>query len=739
MAVPGIPSRKGCHSSVTSYKIHLNASEGLYTPLEHRMGQWVEENQMFSFSTLAVLIISGRHLNVLLMSFIGYLIDSKIFHVVLLHALGVFVTLSALVGMINPSRSPHKAISGLYYRAVSSVFVPRFVKSSVWSVSDADIEWKLFDRVPNRRISSSKDSCNRGEDSASSSSSHVRSFRLPDSHLSAKNDEHPYRRSLDLKDVDNLQNGDYRSHRARAMSEGGSLLCKIPWRIHTGSKSVTSEHPSGASTPLRSPRKHRRKSRKRQWEPKMLRITSGQELNSMKSGEETVATRLLNQGQDAIPEESPLSPAASIDSSSSFSRSVSDYVDSWLQSLKSGMSLSETPPPPYQRLSLDGHGAHRHYTRGSVKARDSAIHVLNRYAEEAQAQAKKSLIAPMYHPAATVLDSIGLDGDCPDDIRSTITDEHLLQLGDLFDEAPCTKILEDLGIEKACESQASLFGIMEGDFCWEQSTSEVKDGLEMVAKRMVLRHGLYMYKTCVRIHGVDPHDVRPFHLDDQARSLWDDSAIAVERDKSEGCNRVSRHAESCLHRYISKFPRPLSARSYQYARRVWTRPSDGGCYAISKSCTLPSGNGQNKYVLVKEYISGCRIRRTEDGTEILTVYFEDSQVRPGLAKMAVPKGLWPFWAKYESSLRVFAKAKQVNHGRRSLDALDRHDAGLQAANDQGSDYDSDDEVYDALARLKERKKRLSSDHNRLSNDVPRWIRRVLLAGVLKVLHESISK
>jgi hypothetical protein len=46
---------------VTSYKIHLNASEGLYTPLEHRMGQWVEENQLFSFSTLAVLIISGRY------------------------------------------------------------------------------------------------------------------------------------------------------------------------------------------------------------------------------------------------------------------------------------------------------------------------------------------------------------------------------------------------------------------------------------------------------------------------------------------------------------------------------------------------------------------------------------------------------------------------------------------------------------------------------------------------------
>lgn len=657
---------------------------------------------------------------------------------VLLNALGIFVTLSALVGMINPSRSPHKAISGLYYRAVSSVFVPRFVKSSVWSVNDADIEWKLFDKVPNRRISSSKDSLKRGDDGASSSSSDVRSFRLPDSHLSARNDhEHPYQQSLDLRHAGHLQVGDARSYRAKAVSEG-SLLCKIPWRIHAGSKSVASDHRSGASTPLRSPRKCKRKSRKKPWEPKMLRITSGQELHSMKSGEETVATRLLNQGQDVIPEESPLSPAASIDSSSSFSRSVSDYVDSWLQSLKSGMSSSGTPPP-YQRLSLDGHGAHRHYIRGAVKARESAIQVLNRYAEEAQVQVKRSLIAPTYDPAASVLDSIGLDGDCPDHIRCTVTDEHLLQLGDLFEELPCTKVLEDLGVERACESQSSLFGIIEGDFTWEQSTSGVKDGIDMTAKRMLLRDGLYMYKTCVRICGVDPHDVRPFHLDDQARSLWDDSAIAVERDKPDGSSRVSRHAESCLHRYISKFPRPLSARSYEYARRVWTRPSDGGCYAISKSCTLPSGHGQKKYVLVKEYISGCRIRSTEDGTEILTVYFEDSQVRPGLAKMAVPKGLWPFWAKYESSLRIFVKAKHVNHGRRSLDAVNRHDASLRAASEQGSEYDSDDEVYDALARLKERKKRLSSDQNTLANDIPRWVRRVLLAGVLKVLHESMSK
>jgi len=348
-----------------------------------------------------------------------------------------------------------------------------------------------------------------------------------------------------------------------------------------------------------------------------------------------------------------------------------------------------------------------------------------------------STVGDSKHRGASALESIGLDGDCPESIRELVPDEYLIQLGDILDESPCSEALDSLKIDRAYGSDQSLFGVYEGKtpFQWEHVTSQSKSGLAIEASRALLRKGLYIYKSRVYIEGLEPHDVRPFHLDDQARSLWDQSAILVERELPAGSVRLSRHAESCLHRYISRFPRPLSPRTYEYARRVWTRPSDGGCYAISKSCDLPT-KGPQKYVQVKEYISGCIIRGADGGTEILTAYFEDSQVRAGLAKMAVPKGLWPFWTKYEISLRLFSKAKQVNIGRRSIDLASgspqKHSARRPIHDDdESSEYDSDDEVYDALARLKAKK-------TKTNQGTSRWARRIMIAGAIKMIHEAIS-
>jgi hypothetical protein len=111
--------------------------------------------------------------------------------------------------------------------------------------------------------------------------------------------------------------------------------------------------------------------------------------------------------------------------------------------------------------------------------------------------------------------------------------------------------------------------------------------------------------------------------------------------------------------------------------------------------------------------------------------------------MAVPKGLWPFWTKYENSLRFFAKAKHVNtSNRKSLDGAppegNTMDATVDATNqDSTSEYDSDDEIYDALARIKADKRTRSQTAG--PGDLPRWIRRVLVAGAIKLVHESMRK
>ena len=59
----------------------------------------------------------------------------------------------------------------------------------------------------------------------------------------------------------------------------------------------------------------------------------------------------------------------------------------------------------------------------------------------------------------------------------------------------------------------------------------------------------------------------------------------------------------------ASFPMPFAARVYLYARRVWERPSDGGCYILSRSTpelNMPPGKGRAHRV--DDYASGQVIR-----------------------------------------------------------------------------------------------------------------------------------
>jgi hypothetical protein len=73
------------------------------------------------------------------------------------------------------------------------------------------------------------------------------------------------------------------------------------------------------------------------------------------------------------------------------------------------------------------------------------------------------------------------------------------------------------------------------------------------------------------------------------RDLWDENVLDIRRVQpaSQAGGRLHKHTEWCLHAYRSRFPRPMAAREYQYARRVWHRPSDGGCYVLCRGLALP--------------------------------------------------------------------------------------------------------------------------------------------------------
>lgn len=493
--------------------------------------------------------------------------------------------------------------------------------------------------------------------------------------------------------------------------------------------------------------------------------------------------------------------------------------------------------PAGRRVSFDAnHGSSsRHYTYGGIAAHPSRRAILERYAYAARMAAGSDKAAGFSAypgrvlPAGSSLNSditagthrssnsgsavasIGLDGDCPESIRQLITDEHLLQLGALMGESACEAVIKDTNLPFACTESNSLGGsasyyydlraaTSSSSFTgWEELTAvrKQRSGFRLRSWRLLMRKGLYAYKTVVEIDGIDPSDIRPFHLDDQAHALWDDGALEILRPIPDGCSRASRHAESCLQSYLSKFPGPLASRRYNYARRVWHRPSDGGCYSIAQHCeispaavtaaaassttslstgpSLPLHTRRRiREVPVLEYTSAVVIRAVENGSEMSTFYFEESQVRAGLSKVVVPKGMWPFWSKYEAALRVFADARAVTHSipyctagngndsdaaeapaaaavaaavaSRSIPAnLDAWNGDSFALNtdddDDGNDSDgegSDDELYGALVRLKAARNRAADRRGGALGASTRWARGIVIAGALKMVQVMLA-
>eukprot|EP00887_Chlorella_sp_A99_P004935 scaffold4.g4935.t1 len=502
--------------------------------------------------------------------------------------------------------------------------------------------------------------------------------------------------------------------------------------------------------------------RRRRRQPHMQRIASGQELAELGMKSSFEARQPLGPADaDAQPTEAaaPRAPLLASISLSSWpplrlpsAEWVSSTVDTVLRPLLPGLQRAPSAPPsaPAQqvsgqlleaeaerplsdlerwRRSFDGMSL-RHYSRGGISAHPNRTPALAALAAAARRAAAGVAPGPLAHasvlpgflaaagpaeelalgPGAgtSALASLGLDDDCPQDIRDCVTDEHLVQFGALIDEPASRQALEQVHVPGAWQEPGALLGLPDTAKCsegaWEPLVTASKEGLTYQAWRLPLRHGLYAYRSLAVMEGVAPRDVRPFQLDDHARDLWDDNALEIERLVPPGLERAPRHSEWCLHRYRSRFPRPMAAREYTYARRVWHRPADGGCYAVCRTlagaaphlagaaphlaaaAAPPPGRGGARSVRVDEYVSACVVRAAPGGgTEIEQVYFEDSNVRAAIANMAVRNGLWPYICRFYDNLRVFAAARQAAEaelnsgaGRRRATTLPGLAAGVAA-------------------------------------------------------------
>lgn len=238
---------------------------------------------------------------------------------------------------------------------------------------------------------------------------------------------------------------------------------------------------------------------------------------------------------------------------------------------------------------------------------------------------------------------------------------------------------------------------------WHLIVSESSANVLYWAWRRPLRKGLYMYMSRTVFLQASPAELRAFMNDDAYRLVWDSSmqvlrhvecstsntgasrivhsnaaaeAMAVAMAaRTSGCSpsngsdaagvvkpaELSTNSSGCEHnealdgvnsscyvlphesgimQSMVQFPRPMASRSYVYARRVWHRPSDGGCYCLAKSCSYPGAPAlPGKAVPVDDYVAGSVVRSPAKhllpaghmghAAEMMLVYFEDSHVRPG--------------------------------------------------------------------------------------------------------------
>jgi hypothetical protein len=298
--------------------------------------------------------------------------------------------------------------------------------------------------------------------------------------------------------------------------------------------------------------------------------------------------------------------------------------------------------------------------------------------------------------------SLGLDTpppDCARLVREAVTDDHLLQFGALVGELSSRAALAAReGAGGPVGHPASLYGSPDDAAAfaqgWEPIVAEAAPRLLYWGWRRPLRRGLHAYMTRTVFYGTTPAEARAFMLDDAARPGWDDSVAgtapvapmvaAAERlaratatgdaneraaaaHALERARRMGGRSESDLLHGRVRLPKPMAPRVYTYARRVWPRPSDGGCYALARACpgaiaerAASAAGAGHRGVAITDFASGCVIRAPPPAlvppgagpaAEVLMVYFEDAHVAARFANLGIRKALWPLVERTERALR----------------------------------------------------------------------------------------
>lgn len=208
-----------------------------------------------------------------------------------------------------------------------------------------------------------------------------------------------------------------------------------------------------------------------------------------------------------------------------------------------------------------------------------------------------------------------------------------------------TTVISDLDLKNLIDAITKKFQANEK---WEDVINRRTDRLSYCAWCCKPKDAPLKYLSVTVFENCSVEMLRDFYMDNDFRKMWDKTLIEhkqLQVDSSSGTE---------IGLMIKKFPL-LTPREYILAWRVW-EGNDESFYCFTKECEYPLAQRRKKYVRVRLFRSGWRIKKVSgrNACEIQMVHQEDAGLNVEMAKLAFAKGIWSYVCKMDDALRQYS-------------------------------------------------------------------------------------
>ncbi|XP_022864798.1 uncharacterized protein LOC111384713 isoform X1 [Olea europaea var. sylvestris] len=211
-------------------------------------------------------------------------------------------------------------------------------------------------------------------------------------------------------------------------------------------------------------------------------------------------------------------------------------------------------------------------------------------------------------------------------------------------------IISDLDLKNLIDDLDEKF---HEDIIWENVIDKSNNRFSYKAKCCKQKDGPLKYLSVTTFENCSIEVLMKYYMDNDYRKLWDKTVVEHEQ------LQVDQASGTEIGRTVKKFPF-LTPREYVLAWRVW-QGKDGSFYCFSKESEHPLAPRQRRYIRVKLFRSGWRIRKvpSRNACEIKMVHQEDAGLNVEMAKLAFAKGIWSYVCKMSDALHEYSTTNHL--------------------------------------------------------------------------------